>query len=239
MADLESMTRDDLYGHYRRYYAPNNAIAVAVGDFKTRDMLARIEANCSAAPSPRRCRSSRPRPEPEQKGERRVQPDRRGRNRLRGRRCTTRRSATDPDFYPMVALDSILAGASNFNFFGGGTSNKSSRLYRALVETGLAAGVSAGLSPTVDPYLYCSSPARSATGRRPRRWSRRSIREIERARSRAGERRRSWPRRVKQARAMFAYGAESVTNQGYWLGVHRGVRHATAGSRPTWTGWRQ
>jgi zinc protease len=33
MVDLETISRDDLYAHYRRYYNPNNAIAVAVGDF--------------------------------------------------------------------------------------------------------------------------------------------------------------------------------------------------------------
>jgi len=27
MVDLETMTRDDLYGHYKRHYMPNNAIA--------------------------------------------------------------------------------------------------------------------------------------------------------------------------------------------------------------------
>src|SRR3990172_3011377 len=43
MADLESMTRDDLYQHYRRYYAPNNAIVTVVGDFRTREMRARLE----------------------------------------------------------------------------------------------------------------------------------------------------------------------------------------------------
>ena len=31
-ADLEAMTRDDLYGFYRRYYVPNNATLVIVGD---------------------------------------------------------------------------------------------------------------------------------------------------------------------------------------------------------------
>ena len=41
--DLETMTRDDLYNHYRRYYAPNNATIVVVGDFKTDEMLAKIE----------------------------------------------------------------------------------------------------------------------------------------------------------------------------------------------------
>src|SRR5882672_7717632 len=33
MADLRSMTRDDLYGHYRSYYVPNNAVLAVAGDF--------------------------------------------------------------------------------------------------------------------------------------------------------------------------------------------------------------
>ncbi|MBZ0310010.1 MAG: insulinase family protein, partial [Anaerolineae bacterium] len=37
MADLETMTRDNLYQHYRRYYAPNNAIVVVVGAFNSTD----------------------------------------------------------------------------------------------------------------------------------------------------------------------------------------------------------
>ena len=32
LADLQTMTRDDLYGHYRRFYVPNNATLVIVGD---------------------------------------------------------------------------------------------------------------------------------------------------------------------------------------------------------------
>jgi len=71
MADLETMTRDDLYGHYRQYYAPNNAVAVAVGDFKTKDLLAKVEklfGGYKAQP----LKGWRARPEPEQKGERRI-----------------------------------------------------------------------------------------------------------------------------------------------------------------------
>ena len=37
------MTRDDLYGHYRRYYIPNNATLVIVGDVDTDDALRRAE----------------------------------------------------------------------------------------------------------------------------------------------------------------------------------------------------
>jgi len=214
MADLESMTRDDLYQHYQQYYAPNNAIAVAVGDFKTRDMLARITELFGSA-KPKELPRLSPRPEPEQKGERRV--------RLTGEGETAyidvmyhAPSATDPDFYPMVALDSILAGASSFNLFGGGTSNKSSRLYRALVESGLAAGISGGLSATVDPFLYVLS-ATVRNGQTPEALEAALDREIERARGEPVTE-EELAKAVKQARAMFAFGAESVSRQGFWLG---------------------
>lgn len=214
MADLESMTRDDLYRHYQSYYAPNNAIAVAVGDFKTRDMLARIkELFGSAKPKPLPKLS--PRPEPEQKGERRVHLTGEGETAYLDVMYHAPR-ATDADFYPMVALDSILAGASSFNFFGGGTSNKSSRLYRALVETGLAAGVSGGLSPTVDPFLYSIS-CTVRNGQTPEAVERALDAEIERARSQPVSE-QELAKAVKQARAMFSFGAESVTSQGFWLG---------------------
>ena len=35
MADLRTMSRDDLYGHYRKYYVPNNAVLAMSGDFDT------------------------------------------------------------------------------------------------------------------------------------------------------------------------------------------------------------
>ncbi len=36
MPDLKSMSRADLYNHYRTYYAPNNALISVAGDFKTK-----------------------------------------------------------------------------------------------------------------------------------------------------------------------------------------------------------
>ena len=42
MADLRTITRDDLYHHYRGYYVPNNAVMAVSGDFETDQMLARI-----------------------------------------------------------------------------------------------------------------------------------------------------------------------------------------------------
>ena len=37
LSDLQTMTREDLYGYYRRYYVPNNATLVIVGDVDTDD----------------------------------------------------------------------------------------------------------------------------------------------------------------------------------------------------------
>ena len=34
LSDLQAITRDDLYRHYRTYYVPNNAILVLAGDFE-------------------------------------------------------------------------------------------------------------------------------------------------------------------------------------------------------------
>jgi zinc protease len=50
MADLNSITRDDLYNHYRIYYAPNNATIVVAGDFDTKTLLPRIEKHFGPIP---------------------------------------------------------------------------------------------------------------------------------------------------------------------------------------------
>ncbi|MCJ7707265.1 MAG: insulinase family protein, partial [Anaerolineales bacterium] len=111
---------------------------------------------------------------------------------------------------------SVLAGASSLNLFGGGISNKTSRLYRALVEGELAASIHGDLSATIDPYLYVLR----ATVRpecTPEQVLAAFDAEIERVLKEpidAGE----VAKAVKQARALFAYGSESITNQGFWLG---------------------
>lgn len=221
MPDLEAMTRDDLYGHYRRYYVPNNAILAVAGDFKTKDMLARIRelyGSIPAGPSP----AQATRPEPEQRGERRVcveGPDQTAYVEM----AFHVPRATDPDLFPMVILDSVLAGASSFNLFGGGLSNKTSRLYKALVLSELAASVSGGLSATVDPYLYTVF-ATVRKGRTPA--------EVEAALDAELERIKESPiaeaeltKAIKQAKAIFAYGSESITNQAYWLGFSEIIDH--------------
>lgn len=213
--DLETMTRDDLWQHYRTYYTPNNATAIAVGDFDTDALLSRIRELFEEIPrGPEVPRVKHE--EPPQRGERRVT--------VRGEAQTAyfqavfhTPAADHPDHFPLVVLDSILGGAQSMPFFGGGsTTNRTSRLYRALVKTELASGASSNIYPTVDPYLFSFHATVRAGGslqdvedvlwQEVARTQEESVTEEELTRA------------IKQAKAQFAYSSESVTNQAYWLG---------------------
>ena len=77
LSDLRRMTRDDLYGYYRRYYVPNNATLVVVGDVEGDDVLRRVNQHFGTIRPgvvPPRALSV----EPEQLGERRVVVERPG-----------------------------------------------------------------------------------------------------------------------------------------------------------------
>jgi zinc protease len=215
MADLKTMRRDDLYKHYRNFYVPNNAIVSVAGDFRTVDMLRRIRkyfGGISPRPEPRR--PSRPEPEP--RGESRVSVE--GPGETAYLQVAYRfPQASHPDFFPLAVLDSVLAGPSNLNMFGGGgISNKTSQLYRALVDRQFAVGFSAGSNLTVDPFLYTISITLHPK-RKPEEALAALDREMLRIQSEpVGP--REIARAIKQARANFAYGTENITNQSFWLG---------------------
>ena len=214
LCDLQSMTRDELYGHYQTYYAPNNCVAVAVGAFDARDMLTRIgKAFGKIKPGP--ARPAIASVEPEQKGERRVT--------VEGEGTTSYidvayrvPEARHADFPALVVLDAILAGASGLSMFGGGTTNASSRLYRALVDTGLTTNISGVLVPTHDPYLYTIS-ATVRQGHTPAEVEAALDAELQKAIEQPPAQ-EEVDKAIKQAKAQFAYGSESVTNQGFWYG---------------------
>ncbi len=211
MADLKTMTRDDLYNHYRRYYAPNNAIAVAVGDFDTASMLARIEELYGhLAPGPDVPLVARM--EPPQQGERKVLVEREG-NAVYLYTGYRAPEATHPDWFKLALVSSVLVGASAPG--GGGAGNRTSRLYRALVETELAASVGGSLSPSIDPYLF-GITLTARDGRTPDEIQAALDAELDRVRG--GEiTQAELDKAKKQAKALFAYGVESVTGLAFWL----------------------
>jgi zinc protease len=124
--------------------------------------------------------------------------------------------AADPEYFAFQVLDTILGGAKSMNLFGGGPTNRSSRLYRGLVETELATNVSSGMAATLDPFLFTVS-AVVRSGRTSDEVESAILAEVARLRD-GGVTEAEIARARKQARAQFAYSAESVTNQGFWLG---------------------
>jgi zinc protease len=214
MADLRTMTRDDLYNHYRAFYVPNNAVMAVAGDFDTKSMLARIKELFGPIPAGREP-ARLAREEPPQNGEVRLTVEGPGATTY-VQVCYRFPAATHPDFFPLTVLDSLLAGPSNFNMFGGGISNKTSRLYRALVDKELAVSVRGGAQVTIDPYLYTFTLTVH-----PKRKAEEVLaaldREIERVKAEKVSK-EEITRAMKQARALFAYGSENITNQAFWMG---------------------
>jgi len=214
-ADLHTISAADLRQHYQAHYTPNNAVLALAGDFDTNEMLARLTelyAPIPAAPPPARLE----RPEPTRNGETRLEVS------GPGETCYLQAAypyapGAHPDFHALAVFDSLMAGPSNLNMFGGGgINNRTSRLYRALVEKELAVGLQGGSTTTIDPFIYTftltihpqHSPEEALTALDTEiarmQESLVTSEEIQRA--------------IKQARAMFAYGSENITNQAFWLG---------------------
>ena len=211
MADLHSIARDDLYAHYRRHYIPNNAIAVAVGDFDPEPMLRRIEALYGAIPAGELAAPLN-REEPPQVGERRVEVRRPGQASFLTLAYKAP-PASHPDWFKLTVLESVLGGPSGMG--GGSVGNRTSRLYRALVMTEKAASIGAGLVPTRDPYLF-SFTATVRDGRTLEDVQAALETEIDRVRQ-ANITPAELEKAIKQARALLAYSTESVSGQSFWL----------------------
>ena len=213
--DLHTIQRDDLYEHYRRNYAPNNAVVAVAGDFDSEAMLGRLKELYQDIPAVEPVLVDN-QPEPKMKGERRQV--------VEGPGQTTyvqlayhSPAAASKDFFAMTVVDSLLTGPTSLNMFGGGgISNKTSRLYRALVERELAVGVSGGLQATIDPFLYDITLTVH-----PRQTAEKALAAVDAEIARLQTEPVSMDeitRAVKQARALFAYGSENITNQAFWLG---------------------
>jgi zinc protease len=215
--DLETMTRDDLYGHYSRYYVPNNATLVIVGDVDSDDILRRVEHHFGAIPSGQNLPRVRT-VEPDQIGERRVHLRKPGTTAY-WRAAYHVPSVTDADFFPLLFVDAALTGASGLNLWSGSnvpTPQRSARLYRALVDPGLAANVGGSVLPTEQPFLFhlwatvadgqTLGAVEEVTLTEIDRFVREGISESELVKVRA------------QLRARFVYDSDSVTDIAHQLG---------------------
>ena len=173
LSDLQTMTRDDLYGYYRHHYLPNNATLVIVGDVQADDAIRRAEqvfGSIEAGTLPERVHTA----EPDQLGERRVT--------LRRERTTAylkvayhAPAADHPDFAPMLVLDAALTGAKGLNFWASFRSAPPQRAGRACTGRWSTSGSRPPLEvrSSRQPIRSCSwSRSRWRRARRRLQWRR-------------------------------------------------------------------
>jgi zinc protease len=227
-SDIKQISRDDLYNHYKTYYTPNNAVLVIAGDFKTEELLPKIEKNFG------KIRSGNTPPvtgsvEPQQRGERRV---------------TLRRPAELPfvtvayhtpnldsrDSYALDVLTTILAEGD------------SSRLYNSLVyENQIALSVEGDYSRlSIDPnlmYFY----AQVMPGESPSDVENAIYDEIDRIKKEPIPQ-KELEKAKNQIESSFVFGQDSLFGRAYLLGQYEilgqlkmvrdyisGIREVTAG----------
>lgn len=212
--DLQRLTRDDLYGHYRTWYVPNNAVIAAAGDFETDEMLRLIDAAFGKIPA---------RPLPVQH----ILPDGPVRGPLtiakRGpwpgvelRICWQGPGAMDPDLPALMLLNTILAGPADMNSFGSSRTNRISRLFRKLSEKELTPDIEGSFTVLRDPSIYgLFTRCMSADEAEPA--AEVIFRELENITDRGPE-----PAEItgarKQMKAVLAAAAEDAEDRACWLG---------------------
>lgn len=213
--DLISITRDDLYDHYRNYYQPGNAKLCLAGSFDPDKTIQIVEELFGLIPTGSTLSQE---PEPEDSIPRSQLVELSGPEDADFIQIAWRSpKASDMDFFAYTLIESILSGPSTLNMFGsGGIGNRTSRLYQELVENQLAASVHGSLSATIDPgtytlYITC----------RPDHDPTEVITAIDRT---IDDLLQKKPKQelldvaLKQAKANFAYSTDNITNQAFWLG---------------------
>jgi len=215
MEDLQTISRDDLYNHYKNYYQPGNAILSICGDFESQTILKKVD-NYFGKLTSTKTKIPNIQPEPIAFTEKHVD--------ISGPGETTylqivyhSPKANSDDFFALTILDSLLSGPSGLNMFGsGGTSNKTSRLYLELVENEIAVSAYGSIQATIDPYLYDLHLTVH-----PNKTPEKVINVVDDQIHKLQDEKVSQEeisRAVKQARALFAYGSENITNQAFWMG---------------------
>jgi zinc protease len=140
-SDIRNWKKSDLQRYFDTYYAPNNALAIIVGDVNVEDVKKLVHRYFDSIPS-----REPPRPvhtrEPEQMGEKRL---------YVGKDVSSPHlmivyhvpETGSADYYALDMLESILG------------TGRSSRLYNSLVnEKQLAVRISAYMSTDLDPTLF-------------------------------------------------------------------------------------
>lgn len=142
-SDVEGVSMDRLREFYNTFYWPNNATVIILGDFEKMEALEMMHKHYGKIPIAPNAIPDVYTIEPPQEGERRLEVHRAGDlpRVLIGYHVP---KADDDDNYPIAAMRHIL----------GSTYERSSRLYKRLIDTSIAAEVYARHDDLRDPGLF-------------------------------------------------------------------------------------
>ncbi|HZY93525.1 MAG TPA: pitrilysin family protein [Candidatus Bathyarchaeia archaeon] len=213
--DLSMITRDQLFEHYRKYYAPSNALLVVVGPFSTKSIIPKIEKYFGKMKGQKKP----PDPsivEPVQNGERRVELV------MPSEADYVKVGYHTPGFgteevYSLMMLDAVLSGVRLFAFGPGQTSGRSARLYRALVEKKIATEANSEFWPTINPSIF-GLDLTVWDGVSIDEAEKRLFDEVEKIKAKPPEK-YELDRAISQIRAQYAYTLDGVTRQGFVIGI--------------------
>lgn len=226
--DLASLSRDRLYDHYLRHYAPNNAHLVLVGGFDVAVAMQRVrEAFGGLRPEPPPPRTRLVEPEP--RGERRSELHRPGAADLLAAAWRIPPFAHD-DAPALIVLAAVLGGWRGLTSLGGGAFHpRANRLYRALVDAKLATDVSVRPELRVDPSLLVANVTLAP---------RASLDRVEAVLDKEVEKLRKAPpsraeldRAKRQVRAWHRYEQDGASDQGLLLSVMEALSSWDAADR--------
>jgi len=208
--DVETFTAEDVQQYYRQYYRPDNAVLVVVGDFDTKQLLAKIRRIFGSIPKPTTPIPALPQFQPLEF--------------INANPIVLKEAGSVPFLQiiykdlPAVAhrdnpaldvMDSVL------------TSGRNSRFYQALVEQGIASSVSGYTSNLIDQGWYFLS-ATPAQGKSLEELEQKIRAEIERLQTK-GITAEELQRVKTQTKASFILSNRSITAQAQQLGYNQTV----------------
>jgi zinc protease len=215
--DVENYTVEDIQNYYRTFYRPDNATLVIVGNFNTADTLKKVReiyGAIAAPPKPKvlitpEAQQSKPKPPEPKSAQEPIRLKEPGSVPFLQVVYPNLPKVNEPDVAAIDVMDSIL------------TSGRSSRLYQALVETGLASSASGSASSMIGTGWYFMSATPTA-GKSLEELDRLLIAEVEKLQTQpiTSE---ELERAKTSMRASYILGNRDVNSQAIQIGYNQTV----------------
>jgi zinc protease len=152
LTDVESVTRDEAYRFYKRYYHPRNAVLAIGGDFESASALNDVRARFAAKAAGEED-AHVPTVEPPPSGERRLTVRKPGSHAevLLAFRAPALHEA---DFPALVVFDALLAGGKGLRFLTSYETAADTPLRQAVVASGKARSAASAFQASRHPYVF-------------------------------------------------------------------------------------